>query len=138
MDFIMKKKPCKHIYFIVTQVAQNDEILDYFRNSTTISKSAYKVLDDQLEKRLRSRLENMNSKKNSKDIDLKEDKDCVICFTEMDKDQEALEDCGICKKYFHTECIARWKQHNATCPLCRGNLVGSGNNPLDKLQKITV
>lgn len=24
MDFTMKKKPCKHIYFIVTQVAQND------------------------------------------------------------------------------------------------------------------
>jgi hypothetical protein len=23
MDFKMKKKPCKHIYFIVTQVAQN-------------------------------------------------------------------------------------------------------------------
>ncbi len=48
MDFIMKKKPCKHIYFIVTQVAQNDEILDYFRNSTSISKAAYKVLDEQL------------------------------------------------------------------------------------------
>jgi hypothetical protein len=24
MDFIMKKKPCQHIYFIVTQVAQNE------------------------------------------------------------------------------------------------------------------
>lgn len=48
MDFIMKKKPCKHIYFVVTQIAQNDQILDYFRNSTSISKNAYKELDDQL------------------------------------------------------------------------------------------
>ena len=87
MDFTTKKKPCKHIYFIVTQVAQNDEILDYFRNSTSISKNAYKVLDDQLEKRLRSRLENMNSVKNNKAIDLKDDTDCVICFTEMKKDE---------------------------------------------------
>jgi hypothetical protein len=45
IDFKMKKKPCKHIYFIVTQVAQNEEILDYFKNDTKISKAAYKVLD---------------------------------------------------------------------------------------------
>jgi len=53
----MKKKPCKHIFFIVTQVAQNDEILDYFKSSTsTMSKNAYKVLDEQLTNRLKSRM----------------------------------------------------------------------------------
>ena len=41
-DFRMKKKPCKHIFFIVTQVAQNEELLDYFRSSVAkISKAAY-------------------------------------------------------------------------------------------------
>jgi E3 ubiquitin-protein ligase DOA10 len=73
-----------------------------------------------------------------KDIDLKDDTDCVICFSEMNKDEEQLEGCDTCKKYFHQECINRWKQHNATCPLCRGALVGSGNNPLDKLKQIVV
>ncbi len=138
MDFKMKKKPCKHIYFIVTQVAQNEQILDYFRNSTTISKNAYKVLDEQLSKRLRSRLEALNQGKDKKSIDLKDDTDCVICFTEMNKDEQALEDCNTCKKFFHVQCINRWKAHNPTCPLCRGNLVGTGNNPLDKLKNIVV
>lgn len=87
MDFKMKKKPCKHIYFIVTQVAQNEKILDYFRDSTSISKSAYKVLDEQLSARLKSRLEKMSEGKDKKGIDLKDDTDCVICFTEMNKDE---------------------------------------------------
>jgi hypothetical protein len=61
----MKKKPCKHIFFIVTQVAQNDEILDYIKSSSvTISKSAYDVLDKQLTDRLRSRMD--GAKKDSK------------------------------------------------------------------------
>jgi hypothetical protein len=61
----MKKKPCKHIFFIVTQVAQNDEILDYIKSSSvTISKSAYGVLDTQLTDRLRSRMD--GAKKDSK------------------------------------------------------------------------
>lgn len=82
----MKKKPCKHIFFIVTQVAQNEEILDYFRSTTaTISKAAYKILDQQLTERLKSRLQGKD-KKDSKDIDLKDDTDCTICFTEMDKE----------------------------------------------------
>lgn len=80
----MKKKPCKHIFFIVTQVAQNEELLDYFRSTVAkISKAAYEVLDKQLTERLKSRLN--SSGKDAKDIDLKDDTDCTICFTEMDK-----------------------------------------------------
>ena len=75
----MKQKPCKHIYFIVTQVAQNEQFLDYFNNSTKISKAAYTLLDEQLLNRLKSRLE--PQKKESKEIDLKDDTDCTICFT---------------------------------------------------------
>jgi len=73
----------------VTQVAQNEEILDYFRSSSTkISKAAYEVLDKQLTERLRTRLQ--GNKKDAKDIDLKDDTDCTICFTEMDKEHEDL------------------------------------------------
>jgi uncharacterized Zn finger protein len=84
-DFRFKKKPCKHIYFIVTQVAQNDEILNYFQGtSAKISKAAYGILDQQLTERLRSRMKAEKEGK-TKDIDLKDDTDCTICFTEMDK-----------------------------------------------------
>lgn len=84
VDFRMKKKPCKHIYFIVTQVAQNIQILDYFNNTSKISKTAYKILDEQLTKRLHSRM-NAKAETKKEDIDLKDDTDCTICFTEMDK-----------------------------------------------------
>lgn len=125
-DFKMKKKPCKHIYFIVTQVAQNEQILDYFRSTVAkISKAAYGVLDSQLAERLKARLEAGSKGKDAKDIDLKDDTDCTICFTEMDKENEKLEDCSTCKKYFHVICIEAWKNHNPTCPLCRGALAPS-------------
>lgn len=52
----MHKSACKHIYFIVTQVGQNDELLDYFKKDRKISKNAYKLLDEQLASRLKSRL----------------------------------------------------------------------------------
>jgi hypothetical protein len=61
VDYRFKKKPCKHIYFIVTQVAQNDEILDYFKNDTKITKTVYKILDGQLASRLKSRMEKPSS-----------------------------------------------------------------------------
>ena len=116
----MKQKPCKHIFFIITQVAQNDECLDYFNSSNArISKGAYKILDDQLTDRLRSRMQGAEQKDTSQ-IDLKEDTNCVVCFMDMDKETEDLEDCPNCKKYFHKECIAQWKKRNSTCPLCRG------------------
>lgn len=122
----------------MTQVGQNDELLDYFKNDRKISKNAYKILDGQLTERLKARMD--KSTKDPKDIDLKDDTDCVICFSEMDKETESLEDCGTCKKYFHTQCISAWKQHNATCPLCRGDLSKSGTDrdPLGMLGAVAI
>lgn len=48
MDFRFKQSPCKHIYFIVTQVGQNEELVNYFKSDKKISKNAYKILDQQL------------------------------------------------------------------------------------------
>ena len=79
-------------------------------------------------------------KKDAKDIDLKDDTDCTICFTEMEKETEDLEDCSQCKKYFHQMCIQAWKKHNPTCPLCRAPLLGGGgsNDPLSQLKAINL
>jgi hypothetical protein len=56
MDFRLRQSVCKHIYFIVTQVGQNDGLLDYFKKDRRISKNAYTLLDEQLASRLKSRL----------------------------------------------------------------------------------
>jgi hypothetical protein len=56
----------------------------------------------------------------------------------MNKESEVLENCSTCKKYFHVECIAAWKEHNPSCPLCRGALANEkgDNDPLGKLTDI--
>lgn len=137
-DFRIKRKPCKHIFFIITQVAQNDECLDYFNSSNAhISKAAYKILDEQLTERLKSRMQG-DGKKDPSDIDLKDDTNCVVCFTDMEKETEDLEDCPRCKKYFHLECISQWKKHNSTCPLCRGQLARTSADPLGQLKDIKI
>lgn len=138
MDFRIRKNICKHVYFIVTQVGQNDDLLNCFKSGQrTISKTAFKLLDENLTERLRARLEKPT--KDTKDIDLKDDPTCIVCFLDMDKDTEKLEDCGSCKRYFHSECIAAWKGHSPSCPFCRGSLdivAGGGEGALGKLTNI--
>lgn len=56
----------------------------------------------------------------------------------MEKDSEALEDCFTCKKYFHSECLSAWKVHNPSCPLCRGALANTVQDPLNKLKEIDI
>jgi E3 ubiquitin-protein ligase DOA10 len=68
---------------------------------------------------LKARIAGVKPDEEGKEIDLKDDKDCVICFTEMDQKEEVLEVCSTCKKYFHNQCIKQWRTHNNTCPLCR-------------------
>lgn len=70
-----------------------------------------------------------------KTIDLNDDKDCVICFTEMNQKEEVLTDCEVCKKYFHGECLRKWRNLNDTCPLCRSEFKLKEENDADPLAK---
>ena len=57
---------------------------------------------------------------------------------DMDKDTEKLDDCGTCKRFFHTECTTAWKQQSNDYPLCRHPLtsVAAGTGALGRLQEI--
>lgn len=125
---------------MVTQVAQNEELLTKYQTSKTkLPKTVYDELDQQLQERLKARL-NL-PKTDNKEIDLKDDTDCVICYCEMEKDTEDLSNCGTCKKYFHEACLSAWKRHNPTCPLCRGSLTVGGiadETALGRIQKISI
>lgn len=75
-----------------------------------------------------------------REIDLKDDQDCVICFTEMNKTEESLADCSTCQKYFHSECLRRWRQLNNTCPLCRSEFKVKLEeaDPLSKFEELRI
>lgn len=113
VDFRFTKRPCKHLYFIVTQVAQAERLLECFEGSIDLSSETYAALDEQLVRRLRARMQ-----EGQRGVELKDDTSCVICFCEMET-HDPLEDCPSCKKYFHSQCLAMWKKHNNSCPLCR-------------------
>ncbi|KAK9143481.1 hypothetical protein Syun_012881 [Stephania yunnanensis] len=55
-----------------------------------------------------------------------EDAECCICLSAYDDDVELRElPCG---HHFHCTCIDKWLYINATCPLCKYNILKSGNN----------
>lgn len=134
MDFQRQKRPCKHIYFIVCRVAQFDELLRKMPNSTSMTQTNLELLSTMLRDRLGARLkkneakgDDHNNDHNKQELEPKEeiklgdDKDCAICFEELEETED-LKQCRQCKKYLHTECIRAWLTKNSTCPLCRGDM----------------
>lgn len=131
-DYYMRKKTCKHLFFLLHRVAQMavDETM------TTVSKITidYNQLSDQLVSRLSNRTSAPRAASTSKtapapaSVALKSDDDCPICFETM-KD-EKLTQCQItCHNYFHESCISRWTRSNNTCPLCRSPWVVASKQP---------
>nr|CAB3477037.1 unnamed protein product [Digitaria exilis] len=53
--------------------------------------------------------------------------DCAVCLGELEAGEKAraLSRCG---HRFHVECIDAWFRRNATCPLCRADVVAPGED----------
>ncbi|XP_062085375.1 RING-H2 finger protein ATL11-like [Humulus lupulus] len=56
---------------------------------------------------------------------------CAVCSTEFE-DDETLRLIPICDHVFHTNCIDKWLKSNATCPICRANLLPRPNESLHR------
>ncbi|KAK3011901.1 hypothetical protein RJ639_011421 [Escallonia herrerae] len=52
---------------------------------------------------------------------LPEDSECCICLSPYDDGTELLT--LPCNHHFHSTCIAKWLKMNATCPLCKYNIL---------------
>ncbi|KAK9757987.1 hypothetical protein RND81_01G198800 [Saponaria officinalis] len=50
-----------------------------------------------------------------------EDAECVICLSAYDDGSEIRE--LPCRHHFHCDCIDKWLHMNATCPLCKYNIL---------------
>uniref|UniRef100_A0A803M3F5 RING-type E3 ubiquitin transferase n=1 Tax=Chenopodium quinoa TaxID=63459 RepID=A0A803M3F5_CHEQI len=53
-----------------------------------------------------------------------EDAECVICLTSYEDGSELRE--LPCRHHFHCTCIDKWLHINATCPLCKYNILKNG------------
>ncbi|XP_074279898.1 E3 ubiquitin-protein ligase At1g63170-like [Silene latifolia] len=54
-----------------------------------------------------------------------EDAECVICLSSYDDGSELRE--LPCRHHYHCTCIDKWLHMNATCPLCKYNILKNGN-----------
>ncbi|KAI8023582.1 E3 ubiquitin-protein ligase [Camellia lanceoleosa] len=54
-----------------------------------------------------------------------EDAECCICLCSYDDGTELRE--LPCRHHFHSSCIEKWLYINATCPLCKFNILKNGN-----------
>uniref|UniRef100_A0A1D1YWW6 RING-type E3 ubiquitin transferase n=1 Tax=Anthurium amnicola TaxID=1678845 RepID=A0A1D1YWW6_9ARAE len=55
-----------------------------------------------------------------------EDAECCICLSAYDDGVELRE--LPCNHHFHCPCIDKWLYINATCPLCKFNIIKNGNH----------
>ncbi|XP_051123217.1 E3 ubiquitin-protein ligase At1g63170-like [Andrographis paniculata] len=59
-----------------------------------------------------------------------EDAECCICLSAYDDGTELRE--LPCRHHFHATCIDKWLQLNATCPLCKLNILKTTNQSGDE------
>ncbi|KAH9604449.1 hypothetical protein KSS87_020220 [Heliosperma pusillum] len=55
-----------------------------------------------------------------------EDAECVICLSSYDDGSELRE--LPCRHHYHCTCIDKWLHMNATCPLCKYNILKNGSS----------
>ena len=112
IDFKVRKKVCKHMYFILARIINFNninEVQDISDNIENISNLLKEKLSNVI-------IDNDNNDNNNYQYDKNDN--CCICFEEFG--DESLEQCkSTCNNFFHTECINLWLTQNNNCPLCR-------------------
>lgn len=130
-DFKKRGNICKHLYFIIGRIAQNEDLaydlekeIEESGRGSILTDDELKIVSDNLISRLTKRInETDNKSKDNGNIDINclED-DCSICFESL-KDGVVIQCCeggtNTCKNYFHKVCIGEWLGDHNTCPLCR-------------------
>jgi len=133
MDFTIRKKVCKHLYFILGTILKNTQIINKINVVNDITDN-YSEISDLLKKILSNHV--VCNKKEVIDYNIKDT--CCICFEEFGK--EPIEQCEItCKNIFHSECINLWLSQNNSCPLCRSLWNNKkSNNPLEEFTSLKI
>ena len=111
-DYTQRHNICKHVFFIIGRIAQDQNCLLKFNKSVNIF-DIKPDLTQILKKRLVGRLGNVEvvaeTEKSRNDFE-----DCCICFEDVIGNNTNFQ-CFQCKQYIHKQCITKWKKN--TCPL---------------------
>ena len=126
MDFILRKKFCKHLIFITERIAKLTSVTYRMLDNNYLAKEDFESLNNNLRHRLvNSNDTNTNNTNTNAPVDTtrkvsETSDDCFICFDSLQG--ETLVQCvTTCKNYFHEACLKIWLSKNNTCPLCRAD-----------------
>jgi len=132
MDFTIRKKVCKHLYFILGRILKNNQITNSINSVTDIIEN-YNNISNILKEVLHNHVQSSIT-----DIEYDVNDTCCICF-ESFNDENVSQCTMTCKNTFHSECINLWLSNNDSCPLCRSPWIDSNSdNPLEEFKGITI
>jgi len=134
MDFAIRKKVCKHLYFILGRILKNSQITNSINSVTDIIEN-YSNISDMLKEVLHNHVHATGSKDLEK-IEYDTNDMCCICFEPFGN--ETVDQCTMtCKNTFHSECINLWLSKSDNCPLCRSSWTDpQTDNPLEEFNRL--
>nr|KYP64372.1 E3 ubiquitin-protein ligase At4g11680 family [Cajanus cajan] len=114
------------ILYVVTdqEGATKEEIDQLPKYNFRIIKEFKKEGD--IEETSRGKMIESDSETASEHVIALEDAECCICLSAYDDGAELRE--LPCNHHFHCTCIDKWLLINATCPLCKFNILRTGNH----------
>ena len=130
MDFRIRQRNCKHLYFILMKVMRieeichkihynDDELIEMFGNIPEVL-SANLVINDTLKTKYEKKIGKTNEEKEIIVSSRSKDDNCPICLEEL-KNGNSLDFCKFgCGKYIHSLCFSMWaKKNSSMCVFCR-------------------
>ena len=135
MDFTIRKKVCKHLYFILGRILKNSQITNSINSVTDIVEN-YSNISNMLKEVLHNHMN--DSSKTLEKLEYDNNDMCCICFEPFG--DENVDQCTMtCKNTFHSECINLWLSKNDNCPLCRSSWINpQSDNPLEEFKGLSL
>lgn len=132
MDFKLRHRICKHLFFIIGKVSQSNQIYENIKTLDDFTPAILKEIKDNLNKRIDAqKQEQYNS--NDNQISIERDDYCAICMEDFEQQQNLK--CETCEHVFHQLCLQSWwnvNYQNANhCAMCRSKsfVQPEDNNP---------
>jgi len=131
MDFTIRHKVCKHLYFVICRIINNSDLSKKIKVVEDITNN-YFAISNLLKNALNNHISDSKDKikYNIKDT-------CCICFEEFGS-EDVIQCNSVCKNVFHSDCLKLWLSQNNSCPLCRSDWVNEGNNPLEEFNSLNI
>jgi hypothetical protein len=132
-----KGRLCKHIIFVMVKVlhVHRDSVLVFQQAllqselSTIFSSSIQYDRNMQATREVTNKALDRDETNFDLVVDFRNEKvpegDCPVCFEDL-AGNEALDSCGTCFNYIHTDCLKMWLEIKSTCCYCRTDwIIGS-------------